>query len=88
MVTTRKYKVIKITRRDDCDSGLKINTLGYFKSKKAAMDFANYNDNVEMWRNEYKTIKSIITLEIDVQQCDEEDGVSITSQEWCVQYFD
>lgn len=63
----RLYKVVKTTQRDDRNNGWEHSTIGFFKSKKSAMEFTNDENNVQLWKTEYKKVMAIITLEISIE---------------------
>lgn len=63
----RLYKVVKNTLRDDHDNGRETVTIGFFPSKKSAEKFVQDENNVEMWKTEYKKVMAIITLEIGIE---------------------
>ena len=78
----KKYRITKQTIRDDCDCGWKRITLGYFPSKKSAMAFAHYQDNVEMWKKEYKTVMAIITLTIELDTINDDGDLDNSEMLW------
>lgn len=69
----RKYRLAKYEQRDDCDYGLRKTTIGYFPSRKSAFEFAHYENNVEMWKQEYKKVIAIITMTIELETYKDDD---------------
>ena len=63
------YRLVKVIRKDDGEY-LSRTIIGYFPSKKAAMKFAHYEPHVEMWKNEFKKVMSIIDITIELERVD------------------
>jgi len=70
-----KYKVVKHSLHDEGTYDRTF-TIGFFKSKKSAMDFCHWDANVNLWKDEYKKTMSMISMDITIETWNDDDMVN------------